>query len=271
MKDPVMTLHEIIILSFVQGFTEFLPISSSGHLILIPHLLGWKDQGLLNDVAMHLGTLLAVLVYFRKDVLDLIQGCLELVHGRINGGGRLFLMLVIATIPAVITGYSLSYFEINLRDVKIIAFATLVFGIVLYVADRVGPLTKQLNQMSYLDAFVVGLGQAFALIPGTSRSGACLTIARFKGFNRIDSARFSFLMSIPTILAAATHTALKACKSDTLILNTEVVLCIGFSALFGFMAIHFMMYWLKKSTMTLFVTYRILLGIFLVGYIVKGP
>lgn len=198
-----MTLQQIILLGFVQGLTEFLPVSSSGHLILMPHIFGWKDQGLFVDVALHVGTLFAVLTYFHKDAWNMITGFFSLLRGRMTAGGTLFLQLSIATIPAVIVGLSLRLFHIPYRSMTVVAINIIVFGAVLYLVDHFRPLRKTFSQMTYLTAFFFGIAQAFALIPGTSRSGACLIAGRLFSFKRPDAARFAFLMSIPAILAAA--------------------------------------------------------------------
>ena len=255
-----MTLQQIITLSFIQGLTEFLPISSSGHLILMPHFLGWKNQGLLVDVSLHVGTLFAVLFYFHKETWQITTGFFNLLKGKVDKGGILFLQLCVATIPAVIFGFSLRYFGFHPRGIQTIAFTIIFFGALLYVADKVGPLRYTLTQMSYTKAFLFGIAQACALIPGTSRAGACLIAGRFFGFKRPDAARFTFLMSIPAIIAAATHQGFEAWQKGQTVINNDILLCILFSGLFGFMAIAFMMYWLKRSTMTLFVLYRFLLG-----------
>lgn len=263
-----LPLSHIILLALVQGLTEFLPVSSSGHLILAPKLFKFMDQGLEMDVAMHVGTLGAVLVYFRKDVWRMIKGFFALVRGRVDGGGRLALYLMLATIPAVIFGATLSAMGTGgMRTVVFIGWTTLGFGLVMFVADKVGAQTKKMKDMSALQAFLVGLAQAVALMPGTSRSGACLTMARFLGFERKEAARFAFLLSIPAILAAASHTALKVyLNGNHFTLYTEAFYAMVFSFVVGLFAISFMMRWLTKSDLTPFVVYRIALGTFLLAW-----
>lgn len=265
-----MSLQQIISLSFIQGLTEFLPISSSGHLILMPKVFGWKDQGLLVDVAMHVGTLFAVLVYFHKDVVSMVRGGLGLLRGRIDKGGKLFLMLCLGTIPAVIVGFSLRHYGLHPRGVVVVAAMTLIYAFVMLIVDKVFPLRNGFSQVTFPRAFLFGCAQALALIPGTSRSGICLIAGRFMGFKRPDAAQFAFLLSIPAILAAATHQAFEAWQVGQTVINKDILLCVLFSALFGFMAIAFMMYWLKRSTLTVFVIYRLILGSVLVWGLVNG-
>ncbi|MBA4117914.1 MAG: undecaprenyl-diphosphate phosphatase [Candidatus Puniceispirillum sp.] len=263
-----MPLSHIILLALVQGLTEFLPVSSSGHLILAPKLFKFADQGLEMDVAMHVGTLGAVLVYFRKDVWRIMKGLLALIRGRVDGGGRLALYLVLATIPAVVFGATLSAFGTNgMRTIIFVGWTTLGFGLLMFVADKVGALTKKMGDMTAFQAFLVGLAQAAALLPGTSRSGACMTMARFLGYERKEAARFAFLLSIPAILAAASHTALKVyLKGSHFTLYSEAFYAMVFSFIVGLGAISFMMRWLTKSDLTPFVIYRIALGTLLLSW-----
>ena len=194
-----MSLEQIIVLAVVQGITEFLPISSSGHLILIPALTGWKDQGILTDVMVHLGTLFAILIYFGRDVWRLITGGLMLLRGKVTDDGRLALYIIIATIPAVVFGIALKKLGITDldRNVAIVAWNTILFGLLMLVADTYGAQTKTIADVTLPSALMIGVAQALALIPGTSRSGVTMTAARFLGFQRPDCARFSFLLGIP--------------------------------------------------------------------------
>ena len=199
-----MSPEQIIVLAIVQGITEFLPISSSGHLILVPAFTGWPDQGLITDVMVHIGSLAAVLVYFWRDVLNLIGGGLDLLRFRLTDHGKMALFILVATIPAVVFGLYLksSGITASLRSVEIIAWNAIIFGIVLYVADRVGKRTKIMEDMTISPALIIGFSQALALIPGTSRSGITMSAARFMGFERAEAARFSFLLGIPAIAGA---------------------------------------------------------------------
>jgi undecaprenyl-diphosphatase len=196
-----------MVLALVQGVTEFLPISSSAHLILIPQVTGVADQGLLIDVAVHVGTLGAVIAYFRRDVAMLARGALEVARGRVDAPpARLVLLLALATLPVVVVGLALELADLTqmLRSVEVIGWATIVFAVVLWWADRQGGTGQTLEGWSIRQALILGLWQAVALIPGTSRSGACMTGARGLGFGRIEAARIATLMSIPTIIASGT-------------------------------------------------------------------
>lgn len=257
-----MPLYQILLLAVVQGLTEFLPVSSSGHLILVPEVLGWADQGHEMDVAVHLGTLGAVLLYFRKDVQKMLLGFFKLLKGDLNEGGRLALYLILGTIPAIIFGLGVSHYGLGgMRTVAFVGWTTTLFGLLLWVSDRVGALDKTFSQLAPLRVFLIGLAQALALLPGTSRSGACLTMARFLGFKRPDAARFAFLLSIPAILAAASLTGFKMyLQGAHFHLYTDAFYAMSLSFFVGLFAINFMMKWLSKADMTPFVLYRLCLG-----------
>lgn len=266
--NTIMSYLEILVLSFIQGLTEFLPVSSSGHLILAPKLFGWHDQGLEMDVAVHLGTLMSVILYFRRDVMDMIQHFFAYVFSGFNADKfttqtKLGLIIVVATIPAVIVGFSLKKMGMDLvRSTQLIAVTSIVFGILMYIADR-RPQTLGLDKINWGSGFMVGIAQAIALIPGTSRSGICMTAARALGFDRIASARFAFLLSIPAILGAGVLTTLDAIKENHDIFNSTFGLAVGLSFLFGLMAIHFMLSFLTRHGLEIFTLYRIALGGFL--------
>lgn len=272
-----MTLDQILLLSFIQGMTEFLPVSSSGHLVLVPVLCGWKDQGQLIDVAAHVGTLGSVLIYFYKDVLALFKGSISLLRGRLNENTRLLLNLVVATIPVVLVGV---FFEKvigeSLRSVTLIAWMGILFGILMYLADRYGKLIETTSDIGIKQAIFFGLAQCVALINGVSRSGICLTMGRFLNYKRQDAARFAFLMAIPTLTAAGVLKGYKLVKSGDFSMMNDAAMVMGFSFVFGFCAIAFMMHWLQRSTLTPFVIYRILLGVILLvgvhmGFISSVP
>lgn len=266
-----MTLEQILLLSFIQGVTEFLPVSSSGHLVLVPALCGWQDQGLMMDVAAHVGTLGSVLIYFRKDVISLFKGSFSLLKGQFNENTQLLFNLIIATLPVVLIGL---FFEKmvgeSLRSVTIIAWMGIVFGIILYIADKYGYLIETVADTTTKRAFYFGLAQCVALINGVSRSGACLTIGRFMNYKRTDAARFAFLMSIPTLTAAGILKGYQLFKLGDFSMMKDAAMIMGFSFVFGFCAIAFMMRWLQKSTLTPFVIYRILLGFFLLVSVYSG-
>jgi undecaprenyl-diphosphatase len=248
----------------VQGITEFLPISSSGHLILIPFLTGWPDQGQFTDVMSHLGTLLAVLIYFWRDVWHLILGTLNLFRGKITDQGRLALYILAGTIPAVLFGYTLK--KLNVpdleRNVTVVAWNTVIYGVLMLVADTVGKQEKTINDVTLKSAFLIGCAQALALIPGTSRSGVTMTAARFLNFTRSDAARFSFLLGIPATAAAIALTLGDAVKSGCHITSDEL-LAAGFTFIAGILAIAFLMGLLRRISFLPFVLYRMALGGFL--------
>jgi undecaprenyl-diphosphatase len=265
-----MTLFQIFILSLVQGITEFLPISSSGHLILIPTLTSWADQGLMMDVSMHVGTLAAVLLYFRRDTKGLLLaglGSIGIAPARraIEGTfyGKLFWALVIGTIPMVIVGGLMVVTGANdlLRSAEVIATTSIVFGLVLYWADKKGTTEKTLDRMAIKPALIIGLAQILALIPGTSRSGVTMTAARYLGFTRPEAARWSMLMSIPAIIASGAATAIKALEDATPEMWQDAAIGAALSCVAAIIAIHFLMRWLEHANMTIFVIYRVLLGI----------
>lgn len=256
-----MPLLHLVILAGIQGLTEFLPISSSGHLVLAPTLFGWKDQGLLIDVAVHVGTLFAVMAYLYRDIGAMTVGIARTLRGRKDPGARLFGLLVLGTIPVVCAGFALSHYAPGLfRSVEVIAWATLGFGILLYIADQVGMTVRRVEHLGILDVLMIGFAQCLALIPGTSRSGITMTAARFVGMERPDAARFSLLLSIPTIIAAGTLSGIEIYKSGNVHLATDAFVAAGLAFGFALIAIAIMMAWLKRASFTPFVIYRIFLG-----------
>ena len=254
-----LTLLQLVVLALVQGITEFLPISSSAHLILVPAFTDWPDQGLVIDVAVHVGTLLAVAVYFAGDLWRIVRG----LTARGEASTAPFAgMLVLATVPVVIAGYALHEIgQEHLRSPEVIAWATIVFGIVLYVADRTGMTVRRLEHMTWGPAFLIGLAQVLALIPGTSRSGITMTAARMLGFERDASARFSLLLSIPVIVAAAALAGLDLYKAGDLRLTFDALIAIVLAFVSAYIAIWAMMAWLRRASFTPFVVYRLALGI----------
>ncbi|SFH90990.1 undecaprenyl-diphosphate phosphatase [Albimonas pacifica] len=258
-----MPLMNLVILALIQGITEFLPISSSGHLALFPALTGEVDQGLSIDVAVHVGTLVAVVIFFWKDVRAAILGGLQVLTGKVSGyEAGLALRLVVATVPVVIAGLLVSLADRDdfFRNVEVIAWATLVFGVVLYVADRWGPLVREAEDWSWRDALIMGLAQAVALIPGTSRSGITITAARALGYKRPDAARLSMLMSVPTILAAGLLVTKDLLEAGDATLGTEAVIAAVLSCVAALLALSVMMRMLRTWTLTPFVIYRMILG-----------
>lgn len=264
-----MTTLQIVVLALVQGITEFLPISSSGHLILVPVLTDWPDQGLLFDVAVHVGSLGAVLIYFRRDVLQMLQGVPALMQpNRLdNPRTRILLLVVIGTVPVVAAGILLKAFGADvLRSAEVIGWTMLVFGVVLYLVDRWQPDDALLERMTLGGALVVGLAQVLALIPGTSRAGITITAARWLGYRRDEAARFSMLLSIPTILAAGGLLTLDVVEAGDLEVGQDVLLATGLAFVSAWAAIALMMHWLQRASYTPFVVYRCLLGVALLVY-----
>jgi len=255
----------LIVLAIVQGVTEFLPISSSAHLILIPQLTPWEDQGLAIDVAMHIGTLIAVMAYFHSEVARLVTGGVNLLRGRPDGDTRLLLQLALATVPVVILGFLLKdLIAGDWRSPLLIASTTIGFGILLYIADRKGETSERaLGGMTYKDALLIGLFQALALIPGVSRSGITMTAGLFLAFSRTEAARFSLLLSIPTTMAAGVLGGYEIWKSGDTALQADAFYSAVLAFVAALVAIWGLMAWLRKSSFTPFVVYRLLLGGFL--------
>lgn len=255
----------LIVLAVVQGITEFLPISSSAHLILVPQLMAWEDQGLAIDVAMHIGTLAAVMVYFHAEVRRLIRGGLNLVTGRPDGDTRLLLQLALATLPVVIVGFLVKdLVATSFRSPLLIAATTIGFGMLLWIADRKGDTAERaLAGMTYRDALFIGLLQAIALVPGVSRSGITMTAGLFLAFSRTEAARFSLLLSIPTTAAAGVLGGLELLQSGDAALQADAIYAAILAFAAALLAIWAMMAWLKKASFTPFVVYRLVLGGFL--------
>ncbi len=267
-----MPLEQIVILALVQGLAEFLPISSSGHLILVPYLTGWPDQGLIVDVAVHLGTLIAVLVYFWRDLFEIFRDLPSLFKGRLKPGARLALYILAATLPAVITGLAVRHFlGDSIRNPFVVGWAMAGFALVLYLVDRFGLTIWRMQHLTLGQSLFIGLAQCLAFIPGTSRTGATMVAARFLGFERSEAARFSMLLSIPAILAAGVLEGYELYQSPEAAGRfQDALLAAGLASCFGLMAISFLMYWLKRATFLPFVLYRLIFGggllIFLYGF-----
>ncbi len=256
-----MALYHILILAIVQGITEFLPISSSGHLILTSQVLGWPDQGLIIDIAVHVGTLIAVMLYFWRDIWLMITGLVLLTTGRSGPGARLALYILIGTVPVVIVGYfGKDFIESSLRSAEVIAWSTLGFGLLLWISDRVGMTLRSIEHLTWGSALFVGMLQVLALIPGTSRSGITITAARLLGMERRDAARFSMLLSIPTILGAGVLTGFDLYQSSDVSMGYDAIIAAVLAFLMALIAIWGLMQWLRNASFTPFVVYRILLA-----------
>lgn len=264
-----MSLEQMILLALIQGITEFLPVSSSGHLALVHELTDWSDQGVLIDVAVHGGTLGAVLLYFRRDVGGMTAGFFKLLGGRMTNEGRLALFLIAATIPVIIAGYLLlkSGQVAHLRTAEVVAWANLVFAFVLWATDRLGLTVRRLEHMTWGSAIGIGLAQVIALIPGASRAGVTISAARILGFERSDAARFSMLLSIPTILGAAVASSLEVYEAGDLALGYDMAAAALFSFGAALLAIHLFLKMMAHMTLLPFVIYRLALGTLLLAWI----
>ncbi|QBF34063.1 undecaprenyl-diphosphate phosphatase [Thalassococcus sp. S3] len=263
-----MTLFHLILVALIQGVTEFLPISSSGHLILLPGLTGLEDQGQFIDVAVHVGTLFAVIFYFWPDVRVALSGTLRLMRGKVDTQGAfLALCLAIATVPVVIVGLIIHLADLGaaLRSIAVVGWATLIFGLVLYWADRTGAEARRAEQWTLRHALIMGLWQAVALIPGSSRSGVTITGARYLGYAREDAARLAMLMSIPTILASGTVLALDTAFAADLAAARDGAIAAVFAFVAALLALALMMRLLRSVSFAPYVVYRVILGIVLLA------
>ena len=258
-----MTLFQAFVLGIVQGLTEFLPVSSSGHLFLVRYLLRWEEPGLAFDVSLHVGTLIAVLWYFRREWVELTAAAGRVIaqRGARTPEERRVLFLIVATIPAALGGALLGDLaETVFRHPRITAIALIALGLVLWIVDRVAPRVRALAGMRWSDALAIGVAQACALVPGVSRSGATMTAGRALGFDRSSAAVFSFLMSMPIILAAIVKEAPEALGSGEPI--GPLVLGVVASMLSGWLAIAVLLRFLATSSYGVFAVYRVALGIF---------
>ena len=247
---------EIFILSAVQGISEFLPISSSAHLILISSFFELKTNSLLIDISLHLGSLIAIVFYFRKDLFDL------------NNNRKYLNLILFGSIPLLIIGYILHSSELIylLRNIKVIAFTTLFFGIILFFSDQAKTEKNISINLDFKSIIFIGLFQILALIPGVSRAGITLTAARFLKFNRVDSVKISFMLSIPA-LAGASFLGLQDLINQPLEINYLIIFAIILSFLFSFITVKFFLNFINKFSLNIFIIYRILLSLILFGII----
>lgn len=259
------SLHAII-LALVQGLTEFLPISSSAHLILFPRLLGWPDQGLAFDVAVHVGTLMAVVVYFRRELVPMAKDWSQSLLTRKNtANSRLAWAVLWGTVPVGLAGLLLKgYIETNLRSELVIAAATIAFGVLLWIADVKGRGQRDEYTLRISDIAIIGIAQAFALIPGTSRSGATMTAGLVLGLSRDASARFSFLLSIPVITLAGMLLTLDLIKDPGVVDWGAMIIGVVTSSIAAYLCIHYFLKLLERIGMLPFVIYRLVLGAVLI-------
>lgn len=261
--DP---LH-LIILALVQGITEFLPISSSAHLVLVPVISEWTDQGLAFDIAVHVGTLLAVVTHFRGDLRRMFRGGLAPLRGRpLDADGRLGWLVVLATIPVGLAGLAFKdVIETTLRSPVVIAWASIGFGVLLLLADRLGRRGRDEFALGWRGALAIGLAQALALIPGTSRSGITMTAALALGLDRVSAARFSFLLAIPVIALAGGLQLTELLTAEVRVAWGTLLTATALSAGSAWLCIHLFLAWISRIGMLPFVAYRIGLGLVLLA------
>ena len=244
---------EIIALSLIQGITEFLPISSSSHLIIVSEYFEFNNKNLEIDVSLHIGSFLAVIVFFRKDIFNFVQN------------KDLFFKILIGSFPVMIVGFFLVKFNFieQIRNIKIIGWMTLIFGILLYLSDKSSVKKKINSNFTTKSAILIGLMQVLSLIPGVSRSGIAITGARALKFSRYDSAKISFLLSIPTLAAVSIYGLSNLIKSESFNFSFLIMNSIIFSYLFSFITIKYFLKYIKNFSLNIFIVYRVLLGIFL--------
>ena len=248
---------EILILSVIQGISEFLPVSSAAHLVLVSKYYAFTNQNLLIDICLHLGSLLAIIIYFREDLFHLIKN-------------KIFLMkILIGTIPIIPVGYIIYQTALidQLRSLEVIGWMSLIFGILLYVSDK-SKVTRKINtEFTNKSALFIGLFQVMALIPGVSRSGITITSGRMLGFNRVDAAKISFFLSIPTLTAASTIGIYNVYKEGSVELNFLAIIAVIFSFIFSYVTIALFFNFIKKFSLNIFIIYRIALSLFILGIV----
>ena len=248
---------EILILAIIQGVSEFLPVSSAAHTVLISKYFNFNNQNLLVDICLHLGSLIAIIFYFRKDLFNLIKN------------KNFLIKILIGTVPIVPVGFILykSGLINNLRNLEMIAWMSLIFGILLYLSDKVKITKKIENDFTNRSALIIGIFQVLALIPGVSRSGITITSGRLLGFSRFDSAKVSFFLSIPTLAAASLLGIINIYNEDSVELNFIAIIAVIFSFIFSYLSIAFFLNFIKKFTLSVFIIYRIALSIFILAIV----
>ena len=248
---------EILILSAIQGISEFLPISSAAHLVLVSKYYSFNTQNLLIDICLHLGSLIAIVVYFRKDLFDIVKN------------KKFLIKILIGTIPIIPVGYILYQTGLieKLRDLKVIGWMTLIFGILLYISDKNKISQKIESNFTNNSAIVFGLFQVLSLIPGVSRSGITITAGRILGFNRFDSAKISFFLAIPALFAASSIGTYKIYSEGSLELNFLAIIAVVFSFIFSYITVAFFLNFIKKFSLKIFVIYRIILSLIILAVV----
>jgi undecaprenyl-diphosphatase len=257
-----MSWIQVVVLAIVQGLTEFLPISSSGHLVLVPSIFGWEDQGLVFDIAVHFGSLTAVCIYFRSDIIDLIGGGLAALGGDMSSGSsKLAIGIALATIPAAVAGLLFAgWIETHFRSPAVVVTTLAAYGVLLAIADRLGAQNRDITTIRIRDAFLIGLAQALSLVPGTSRSGVTITAAMAMGLKRRDAARFSFLLSVPVILLATLYKGASMLLGDVAIAWGTLSIAALISAIVAYLSIEFFMRFVNAIGLVPFAIYRLILA-----------
>ena len=248
---------EILILSVIQGISEFLPVSSAAHLVLVSKYYAFTNQSLLIDICLHLGSLIAIIFYFRNDLFNFIKN------------KKFLIKILTGTIPIIPVGYILYQTGLihQLRNLEIIGWTSLIFGIFLYISDKSKDTKKIENEFTNKSAIIIGLFQVLALVPGVSRSGITITSGRFLGFNRFDSAKISFFLSIPTLTAASIIGIYNIQKEGSAELNFLAIIAVIFSFIFSYATIAFFLNFIKKFNLNIFIIYRIILSFFILGVV----
>ena len=256
---------QYFIIGFVQGITEFLPISSSAHLILISELTSWKDQGIFTDIAVHVGTLGAVIIYLLKDIKKVI---IDFFHFKKDNPHYFAIKIIVATLPALVIGFIVyEYFIVHFRNLIVIAWASIIVGAILFIADQRKNLHKKWEELGFFEIFIIGLWQSLAFIPGASRAGVTITGARILNVKRDSAAIFSMLLSIPIILASLSLALMDLLSSDEVQINlTKTIFSACVAFITSLLSIHAMMKILQISNYNIFIIYRILLGIVLLVF-----
>lgn len=261
-----MDLIQSIILGAIQGITEFFPISSTAHLVLVPWFLSWKDEGLAFNVALHMGSLISIIYYFRRDWVLIIREflkCLTKLSFSGSPSGRMGLYLIIATIPGGLAGILFEgYASGVLRNPLYVAFSLSIFGVLLYVSDRYSKKNKSTEEMSLIDCIIIGISQAFAIIPGVSRSGVTITGAMFRGYKRDEAAKFSFMLAAPLIAGAGVFESRHLDPAS--VVSVPFLTGIIDSAVFAFLAIKYLLRFVRRRSYTVFVVYRLVLAVIIV-------
>ena len=255
---------QYLTIGIVQGFTEFLPISSSGHLVLVSELTSWQDQGIFTDVAVHFGTLLAVIIYLRSHITALVKNFFSLQLTQNHN----LIKIIIATVPAVLVGFFIfDFIQLYFRDIKVVAVTSVVFAALLFVADHFKTKISSWENMSYIQAFIIGVFQILAFIPGASRAGVTITGARFLGFERSSAAIFSMLLTIPIILASLLLTSYDFMSNPDVNINLyQSLFAATVACITALVSIKIMMQIIQRSTFNIFIIYRVLLGFILLYF-----